>query len=48
MADDEVHQAYELWNEKNECEYGEAKDGVRRNFASDVSIEQAHVRAPSF
>jgi hypothetical protein len=37
-----------LWNEKNEREYGEAKDGVRRNFASDVSIEQAHVRAPSF
>jgi hypothetical protein len=37
-----------LWNEKNESEDGEAKDGVRRNFASDVSIEQAHVRAPSF
>jgi hypothetical protein len=48
MADDEVHQPYELRYEKNECEDGEAEDGVRGNFASDVSIEQAHVRAPSF
>jgi hypothetical protein len=48
MADDQIHQPYELRYEKNECEYGEAKDGVRRNFAGDVSIEQAHVRAQSF
>jgi hypothetical protein len=48
MADDQIHQANELWHEENESKYSEAKDGVRRDFASNVSIEQAHIRAPSF
>jgi hypothetical protein len=42
MADNQVHQPYELWYKKNECEDSEAKDGVGGNFPGNVSIEQAH------
>ena len=48
MADDQIHQPYELGNEKNESENSEAEEGVRADFAADVFIEKAHVRAKPF
>jgi hypothetical protein len=47
MADDQVHQPHELRHEKYESKDSESQDGVRGYFASDVSVEQAHMRAPS-
>jgi hypothetical protein len=48
VADDNVHEANELRNEEYECEDGETEGGVRSDFATDIFVEQAHVREQRF
>jgi hypothetical protein len=43
MTNDEIHQADELRDEKNEGEYGETQQGVRGYFTANVLIEKAHL-----
>ncbi len=48
VAHHDVHQTDQLRNEKYECEYREAQRGVGGDFATDIFIEQAHVRGLRF
>ena len=45
MADHQIHQAHQLRDEEYESEDSETEDGVRADFAADIFIEKAHMRA---
>ena len=48
VAHDQVHQAHQLRNEKDEGEDGQPQNRVGGYFAAYVSIEKAHKSAVAF
>jgi hypothetical protein len=48
MPDNYIHQAHELRHEKYESEYGKTQQRVGENFATNVSVKDAHVGAKPY
>lgn len=42
MTDEQLHQQNKTWHEENESEYGESEEGVTKDLANDVAIQNAH------
>jgi hypothetical protein len=42
MADEKLHEADELRNEKDKREDNESQERMTKNFADDVAIQDAH------
>lgn len=42
MADEKLHKPDKLWNEKDKSEDDEAQERMTKNFADDVTIQDAH------
>jgi hypothetical protein len=42
MANEKLHEPDKLWNEKDKSEDDEAEERMTKNFADDVTIQDAH------
>ena len=42
MADQELHEPYQLRHEQHEREDNQSEEGMTENFADDITVKNAH------